>query len=84
MKALLIIFFLHSGFIVLFTYKIQQSFLFLFTLMGILIVFMGNIIPKIFYQRVFAVFTCVFYAYMHVIWSTVYVTTTQFISCSQM
>ena len=37
--------------------------------MGILIIFMGDITPKIFNQCVIAVFTCVFYSYMHVIWS---------------
>ena len=37
--------------------------------MGILIVFMSNTTPQIFYQWVFAVFTCVFYSYTHVIWS---------------
>ena len=40
-----------------------------FTLMGILIVFMSNITHKIFNQWVFAIFTCVFYSYTHVIWS---------------
>ena len=43
--------------------------------MGILIVFMGNITPKIFNQWVFAVFTCVFYSYTHAIWSPVFSTT---------
>ena len=35
---------------------------------------MGNITPKIFYQCVIAVLTCTYYAFTHVIWSTVAVT----------
>ena len=56
MEASLIFFFLHSGHIVLLSAHVQNttivSFcLFLFTLMGILIVFfISNITPQIFYQ----------------------------------
>ena len=52
------------------TTTIVSSFMFLFTLMGILIAFMGNNTPKIFCRLVFAVLTCVFYTYIHAIWST--------------
>ena len=38
------------------------------------------LLPKIFYQWVFAVFTCVFYAYTHVIWSTGWVKITSTIN----
>ena len=40
-------------------------------LMHFSIVFRGDITPKIFYQCVFSVLACIFYAYTHVIWSTV-------------